>query len=244
MLDPLASLTPAKPVSRQTTCCCPKATSMPSGRSPVWRRRAERLRHVPRHRGVPRVQPPEGGVRPGALEWPRAAAAAVRPADQLHPELDAAVEERRCDAWKAKPLYDQADDAKPGETTGTTPPRCGSWFSRSPGCAPAARRAPTAAATPVGISIPAHAAVYGRTAVRPAGRGARRARDPGGRALLRLRAGGGGGPALAGVWIDRDGIRPALLTAASSRLTTLALQAGALPGRSSCSRPSSAWASA
>ena len=50
---------------------------------------AERLWRVPRHRGVPQVQPPEGGVRRRAMERRRAAAASVRPAHQHHPGLDA-----------------------------------------------------------------------------------------------------------------------------------------------------------
>ena len=65
------------------------APALRPGRSPVRRRRGERLWRVPRHRGVPRVQPPEGGVRRGAMEWRRPAAASFRPTHQLDSELDA-----------------------------------------------------------------------------------------------------------------------------------------------------------
>ena len=50
---------------------------------------AERLWLVPRHRGVPCVQSPEGGVRRGTMEWRRTVASPVRPTHQLHSELHA-----------------------------------------------------------------------------------------------------------------------------------------------------------
>jgi len=53
----------------------------------------ERLRRIPRHRGIPHVQPPESSVRPGTMEWQRNAATSLRPAHQRHPQLDAAVED-------------------------------------------------------------------------------------------------------------------------------------------------------
>ena len=60
-----------------------------AGRSPIWRRRSERLWRVPRHRGLPRIQSPEGGVRGGAMERRRPVASPVRPTHQRHSELHA-----------------------------------------------------------------------------------------------------------------------------------------------------------
>ena len=65
------------------------APALRAGRSPVWRRRGERLWRIPRHRGLPRVQSREGGVRRGAMEWRRTVASPVRPTHQLHSELHA-----------------------------------------------------------------------------------------------------------------------------------------------------------
>jgi hypothetical protein len=45
-------------------------------------------------------------------------------------ELDAAVGERPCYAWKGKPLYDEADDAKLGDTTGHKVAKA--WFVVQP----------------------------------------------------------------------------------------------------------------
>ena len=49
---------------------------------------------------------------------------------------------------------------------------------------------------------------------------------------------------LAGVWIDRHGIRPALLTGAALVVDLAGAAGGGVPWRSSRSWPSSAWASA
>ena len=65
------------------------AHALRPGRSSVRRRRGERLWRVPRHRGVPHVQPPEGGVRRRAMEWRRPAAASFRRTHQPDSELDA-----------------------------------------------------------------------------------------------------------------------------------------------------------
>src|SRR5262249_7997493 len=116
-------------------------------------------------RGVPCVQPSECGVRPRALGWQHAAAAAVRPADQLHPELDTAARGRPCYAWKRQAAILRGR----GQAAGYHGAQRRQGVVRGSAVARAALglldAIPPPLATAVGISIPAHVAVYGLTPV-------------------------------------------------------------------------------